>query len=492
MKPSLTRESYRAALRQVQQFVVEDMGQQPAFMTPLSSLPCIARRPLSDLPHARRPTAPGTVADAARLMTDGKLSASELVCDALAKIDALDPILNAFVQVVSKEELLAEANRLDAERAAGHVRSPLHGIPVSVKDVINVAGLLSTASSRVLEGNIAVHDAIAVARLKHAGAIIMGKTHTHEFALGVTTPQSRNPHDITRDPGGSSGGSAITVATGMSLASLGTDTRASIRVPSALCGIVGYKPTYGLVPTEGVITLSWSLDHTAHMTRTVEDAAMVLDVLAQDAKAYTAWLHKDAHGLRMGAPIHALDGCEPEVLEVFQTTLTHMRDLGVELVELDQPSADDFELCASMGLIISRCEAAEYHRPYRDKMALYTQPIADQLEESLQVSAVDYLHAQRFRAIFRQRMHRLMVDQNLDAFLMPTSRVTAPRTTEVEKYFMVLSLNCIPWSFIGFPALSVPCGRTAAGLPVGAELVAAPFEDGRLLAIAAALEMCYA
>ena len=488
MKPSLTRESYRAALRQVQQFVVEEMGQYPAFMTPLNTLPPIGRHSLADARYARRPSGSDTIAGSARLMASGSLTAAELVRGALAKIDALNPQLNAFVQVASTDELLAEANRLDAERAAGSIRSQLHGIPVSVKDVIDVAGMLSTASSRVLAGNVAAWDAVAVARLKQAGAIIMGKTHTHEFALGVTTPQSRNPHDVTRDPGGSSGGSAITVATGMSLASLGTDTRASIRVPAALCGIVGYKPTYGLVPTQGVITLSWSLDHTAHMAKTVEDAAIVLDVLAQDGKAYTSWLNKDVRGMRVGIPVHALDGCESEVLRVFQSAQSHVRDLGIELVEIDEPSAADFDLCAAMGLIISRCEAAEYHRPFRDKMALYTAPIADQLEECLQVSAVDYLHAQRFRAIVRQRMCRLMADQSLDAFLMPTSRVTAPKTTEVEQYFMVLSLNCIPWSFIGFPALSIPCGRTTAGLPVGVELVTAPFEDGRLLALAAALE----
>ena len=176
-------------------------------------------------------------------------------------------------------ELLEQAEALDREREAGNIRSPLHGVTVSIKDVIHVKGMPTASGSRVMEGYMPQDDATAVRKLREAGAVITGKTHTHEFALGVTTSQSRNPWDITRDPGGSSGGSAISVATGMSLLSLGTDTRASIRVPAALCGIVGYKPTYGLVSTDGVVTLSWSMDHVGLQGRCCEDVAMMMNVL---------------------------------------------------------------------------------------------------------------------------------------------------------------------------------------------------------------------
>ena len=487
MKPSLTRLSYRASLAQVQNFPVDDMGTYPAFMTPLATLPPIPRKALKPLRKARANVPHSPIATAMKDMAAGTTTAVALVQQALSAIHEKEPTLNAFVQVAPEAELLALAKKLDGERKRGKVRSALHGIPVSVKDVIEVAGLLATASSKVLAGNIAQKDAAAVKLLKDAGAIIIGKTHTHEFALGVTTPQSSNPFDITRDPGGSSGGSAISVATGMSLGSLGTDTRASIRVPASLCNIVGYKPTYGVVPTKGVITLSWSLDHTAHMARTVEDVALMLNVLDTSAHPdYTSALNSDVRGMKVAVPIHAVNECDPEVAKAFWSKVEAFKALGVKIVEIEDPTAEDFTLCAAMGLVISRCEAAEFHRPFRDRRADYTAPIADQLDESLKVAAVDYLHAQRYRALFLQRMYALM--HEYDAFLMPTTRVAAPKSTEVEKFFMVLSLNCIPWSFIGFPALNVPAGWTESGLPIGIELVAGPFEDDRLLAIAAALE----
>lgn len=487
MTISLTRQSYRNSLAQVQNYPVDDMGVYPMFMHPMMSLPKIDRKPLPALSKPRGNVPVSSIAVANKAMASGKQSAVEVLQSALAVIHEKEPTLNAFVQVAPEKELIQLAKKLDRERASGKVRGPLHGIPITVKDVIEVAGLLCTASSKVLEGNIGQRDADAVKILRDAGAIIVGKVHTHEFALGVTTPQSRNPFDSTRDPGGSSGGSAISVATGMALASLGTDTRASIRVPSSLCGIVGYKATFGLIPTRGVITLSWSLDHTAHMAKTVYDAALMLNALQTSKHIdYTTCTKKDVRGLKVAIPVSALDGCDPEVVKAFEAKVTAFKKSGVKIVEIKDPPAEDFELCAAMGLVISRCEAAEYHRPYRTKIDKYTSVIADQLGESLNVTAVDYLHAQRYRTMFMQRMYKLM--QQYDALLMPTTRVAAPKSEEVEKFFMVLSLNCIPWSFVGFPAVNVPAGTTEGGLPIGAELVAGPHEDDRLISLAAALE----
>jgi aspartyl-tRNA(Asn)/glutamyl-tRNA(Gln) amidotransferase subunit A len=327
-----------------------------------------------------------------------------------------------------------------------------------------------------------------VAKLRRAGAIITGKTQTHEFALGVTTPQSRNPWDPTRDPGGSSGGSAISVVTGMSLGSLGTDTRASTRVPAALCGVVGLKPTFGLVPAQGIITLSWTLDHLGLLASTVEDAATLLNVVAGPGRDrdYTRHLRRGLAGLRVAVPAAALAGADPEVLRAFNCAVQSLACQGVKVVTIGTPDSQDFSRCNAMGLVVSRCEAANYHRGFRFDPRLYTRPVFEQLDEAARVPAVVYLQAQRYREEFRQRMRELL--GRFDALLMPTCRVPAPRSDDVERFFLVLSMNCIPWSLIGFPAISVPCGATASGLPVGAQLVAGPLEDARLLSLAAGME----
>jgi len=276
------------------------------------------------------------------------------------------------------------------------------------------------------------------------------------------------------------------------LGSLGTDTRASTRVPAALCGVVGFKPTFGLVPASGVITLSWSLDHIGMLAGTVEDSAIMLTTLTLEGPGgdFTAHLNRDLQGLRVGVPAAALANAEPDVLRRFNDAVLALSSAGVKVVTIHQPATQDFSRCNSMGLVVSRCEAANYHRDFNADPALYTQPVADQLDEASKVGAQTYLQAQRYREEFRARMLELL--GQYDALLMPTCRVPAPKSEEVEKYFLVLSLNCIPWSFIGFPAVSVPCGFTGAGLPVGAQLVAGPTEDARLMSLAAGLERALA
>lgn len=501
MASSFTRDHFREALEHVQRYVADSLDRRPAFMSPSGPSIRPKRHPLRDLPRPRpaRRQHGLTVAEARRRQEQGSLTAVGLARQALEAIASRNPELNAFAYLAPEAAVLAQAKQRDRERRSGRVRGPLHGIPISIKDVIHVQGMPSTASSRVLAGAIAADDAASVRLLKEAGAIIMGKVHTHEFALGVTTPQSRNPWDPARDPGGSSGGSAISVATGMSLASLGTDTRASIRVPAALCGVVGFKPTFGLVSTHGVITLSWSLDHIAPMARTVEDAAILLNVLAANTgatgrrsqpKNYTRYLAKDVRGLTVGLPVHAITNTDPGVLEAFMSGVDKLKASGVVVVETDAPSAEEFTLANSMGLIVSRCEAAAYHQGFRADPALYTRPVFEQLDEAARVPAVAYLQAQRFRAAVRD--HMLEQLSEFDALIMPTCRVAAPKSKEAERFLLVLSQNCILWSFIGFPAISVPCGMTPAGLPVGAQLVAGPGEDGRLLALSSAFESALA
>ncbi len=494
MDISLTRAGFRAAVAEIEAYSAGGTDRAPAFLVPTRYLPRRRRSPLPELPVTPS-AAPGGrmgLAQAARCMAEGSLTAVALARQCLEAVACRDRELNAFVHALPGDQWLAQAEALDRERRAGRVRGPLHGIPISVKDVIAVAGMPNTASSRVLAGNIARRDAPAVAKLRRAGAIITGKTHTHEFALGVTTPQSRNPWDNTRDPGGSSGGSAISVVTGMCLGSLGTDTRASIRVPAALCGVVGLKPTYGLAPAQGIISLSWTLDHLGLLAPSVEDAATLLNVVSGPGRDrdYTRHLRRDLTGLRVAVPEAALGEADPEVLRAFNDAVQALAHQGVRVETIGTPEAQDFSRCNSMGLVVSRCEAANYHqalrRAFNADPSLYTRPVFEQLDEAARVPAVVYLQAQRYREEFRQRMRELL--GRYDALLMPTCRVPAPKSDDVERFFLVLSMNCIPWSFIGFPAISVPCGVTASGLPVGAQLVAGPLEDTRLLSLAAGLE----
>ena len=492
------RTSFREALEDVHRYKADGLARRPAFISSVERLGKADRRDVRSLPKLpAADTTAGTVADVSRRMADGSTSAVEQTRLALKIIRARNPELNAFVHVPSEESVLEIAEALDRERESTGVRGPLHGVPISVKDVVHVKGMPTTSSSKVMEGYMPDDDATAVRLLREAGAIIMGKTHTHEFALGVTTAQSRNPWDTGRDPGGSSGGSAVSLATQMSLLSVGTDTRASIRVPAALCGIVGYKPTFGIVSTDGIITLSWSMDHTGLQARTTEDVAMMVNAtqgvdvrdpssLNRPAEDYTDYVNRDVSGLRVGVAVNGLIGAENEVQRVFEESVEALRSLGVEIIETEIPSDEDFRLATSLGLIVSRVEAAAFHQSFENAGPLYTTPVFEQLDEASKVLAVDYVNAQRFRAEFQERMAAHLND--FDALMMPTTLVTAPKVEESDQYLIILSRNCIPWSFIGFPVISVPAGLTSERLPVGAQFVGAPFDDGIVLALSSALE----
>jgi aspartyl-tRNA(Asn)/glutamyl-tRNA(Gln) amidotransferase subunit A len=492
-----TRSSFRQAVQDAQGFSPDGADRRPAFVSTVARMTKRHRRDVRSSPLAATKGRRGPVAEAGRLMADGAATAVGQTRHALDVIQRLQPELNAFAYIAPEADLIAQAEALDRERAAGKIRSPLHGLPVSVKDIIHVQGMPTSSGSQVMAGFTPREDATVVRLVREAGAIIMGKAQTHEFALGVTTPQSRNPWDASRDPGGSSGGSAISVATGMSLLSLGTDTRASIRVPASLCGTFGYKPTYGLVSTDGVVTLSWSMDHIGLQGRTSEDVAILMNLLqGMDPRDpgtlerpdddYTGYLFRDVTGYRVGLPVAALDGIDPATLSTFNAALEALSSLGVEVVETSMPSLDDFGLANSLGLIISRVEAAAYHTAFIDAGPKYNRQVFEQLDEAARIRAVDYINAQRFRSEFQERMVAEL--QGLDAFIMPTTLVPAPKSEDGEQYLTILSRNCIPWSMIGFPALSVPAGLTSDGLPVGAQLVAAPFDDGIILALASALE----
>jgi aspartyl-tRNA(Asn)/glutamyl-tRNA(Gln) amidotransferase subunit A len=331
-------------------------------------------------------------------------------------------------------------------------------------------------------------DATAVARARAAGAVVVAKVSTHEFALGVTTPQSANPFDHRRIPGGSSGGSAIAVACGIGMASIGTDTRASIRVPAALCGVVGLKGTFGLVPTGGVVPLSWTMDHVAPMAATVADAALVLSVMAgrplgRPSATASAW--------RVGLARAGFEGCAPGIARVAMEAVGALAgDLPArrrcQLVELDRPDRGDLDLANAAGLIISRCEAAAFHRSRAADRSAYWDEVSDQLDAADAVTATDYLDAQRLRAILVADLLRIF--ERCDVLCLPTVGVTPPLRDDFARFLTVLSRACVPWSLAGFPAISVPCGFDSGGFPVGLQIVGPPGADALVIAAATQVE----
>lgn len=434
-------------------------------------------RPLPALP------ATGRIAELRAALRDGRTTSERLVREALDRIAADNDELTAFVDLHA-EEALAVAAEHDTQLATGTILGPLHGLPVSVKDVIDVAGMTTRCGSDAYEEH-PEEDAAAVALLRAAGAIVLGKTSTHEFALGVTSPQARNPHDRTRIPGGSSGGSAIAVTTGMSVLSLGTDTRASIRVPAALCGIVGMRPTYGTSPTAGMVPLSWTMDTTAMLAPTVADMAVSMDVICPDSPPVSGAVGADVGALRVGLPRAAWEDATPAVAAAVGAMVAEVERLTADVDEVARPDAADFAAGNALGLVVSRAEAASFHRAAGLDRSLYWAEVRDQLDAADDVLAIDYIDAQRSRADLHAQMRAVFAE--VDVLAMPTAPVQAPPAEEAEDYLTVLSRNAILWSFVGFPAISIPCPVPDGELPVGLQLVAAPGGEATLIALASAL-----
>lgn len=424
----------------------------------------------------------GSIGAAARDLRAGATTSRRLVEESLDAVARRDGSLHAVVHLMD-EEALEAASALDAELAAGMDRGPLHGIPVTVKDIIHVAGAPTRAGSAVYD-DWPIADAEAVARLRAGGAVVLAKVSTHEFALGVTTPQSRNPHDERRIPGGSSGGSAVAVATGMGLGSLATDTRASIRVPAAFCGVVGFKPTFGAVPTGGIVPNSWSMDHLGPVTRTVADAAAFLEVLGAGGGLMRS-VGAPVAGLRIGVPAATFEGSDPDVAAGVRAALALAEDLGCTLGEAVRPTARDLDDANAAGMIVSRCEAATFHRSLRADRSQYWEEVADQLAAAEAIGAMDYLDAQRLRADLTEDL--LAAFEDHDVLAMPTVPVVAPPVEDFARYLLTLSRTTTLWSLTGFPAVSVPFAAVG-GLPFAVQLVAPPWREDRLVALGSALE----
>ena len=431
------------------------------------------------------------------------LSPGEVTEAYLERIRRLDDQVHAYITLTA-ERAREEAKIAEQALARGQDRGPLHGIPIALKDLFNTRGLRTTAHSKVLVDNIPEEDATCVRKLAEAGTVLLGKLSMHEFAFGgpqadAPFPPARNPWDLERVPAGSSSGSGAALAAGMCAGALGSDTGGSIRGPASYCGIVGLKPTYGLVSRSGVLPLAWSLDHAGPMARTVEDCAILLQAIAgydpsDPASAnvpvpdYQADLRKGMAGLRIGAPLAYLESVpdlSPETYTALRTALDQLSRLGAEVKSVEFPEHEHHQIVNS-GILVA--EAFAYHQPtLTSHPELYGRRFVSRIRDGALLSAADYITLLRGRALIKRRMAELM--QEIDILAMPTS--THPAETFAEEEAMPSFRRTSftrPFNITGQPAISIPCGFSSAGLPIGLQLVGRPFEDATVLRAAHAYE----
>ena len=426
----------------------------------------------------------------------GHLTSCDLVEQCLASITERDPVLNAFIAVLA-DDARKQAQEADAAISRGNDRGPLHGVPISLKDIIDVSGTATSAASRVRNGHRATTDAAVVTRLREAGAIVIGKCNLHEFAFGTTGEDSafgptRNPYAEDHIAGGSSSGSAVSVATGMAVASIGTDTGGSIRIPASACGVVGLKPTFGDVSVDGIIPLAPSLDHVGPLTRVVADAVIIHQVIKDHRIDKFPPAGGSLRQTRFGVPRrYFLDNIDAAVGELFESAVRRLDAAGGHVTDVDIPHAAD---TAAVYLHTQLPEAATYHRPMLDtKAEAYCPSVRARLELGRYVLAEDYLLAQRGREILRREVDAALAEN--EALLLPTLPIIPPKIgvtmTEAggkRDSVRALTLRLTQlFDLTGHPAISIPCG-TAEGLPVGIQLVGRRNATDALLTLAAQFE----
>ncbi len=448
------------------------------------------------------------IAEAAALIVRREVSPVALTEAYLARIEEHNPLLNAYVTVTA-EAARAEATEAEQEIARGTYRGPLHGIPIALKDLYATKGVRTAAGSKILWDRVPDHDSTVTRRLREAGAISLGKTNTHEFAYGVTTNNphfgaTRNPWNPDCIPGGSSGGSGAAVAAGMAAMAMGSDTGGSIRIPASLCGTVGLKATHGRVSTAGVIPLSWTLDHAGPLTRTVEDAAIVLNAIAGadsddpmtapvPVENYRQGLAAGVRGLRF-AVLHGaqFDPIDTDVSAALDAAFAVLRDLGATIEEMDGATFGDGRPAVADIMML---EAQHYHAAsLRDRPQDFGDDVRARLTRRTDMTATELLAALRTRDAITVAANRLM--ERYDALLLATTRIPAPPIAgqtiviDGEEVFAptLLTGNTNPFNLTGMPALSLPCGFTAAGLPIGLQIVGRRWGEATVLRIGASYE----
>ncbi len=448
-----------------------------------------------------------SIAEASDMLRKRRVSSRELTEATLARIEQTEPVVHAYVQVLA-ERARRVAGHADREIAQGRWRGPLHGIPLGMKDICYMRDLPNEAGSRAMAGFVPGYDATVVRRLEDAGAVIAGKTVTHEFAYGVNTPPTRTPWCLECYPGGSSAGSGVSVAIGSAFGAIGTDTGGSIRVPAAVNGIVGLKPTYGRVSRHGVVPLGTSLDHVGPLTRTVEDNAIMLQAIAGYDRAdggsidepvddYLANLEAGAEGLSIGVEKRYFfyDGVAADVRAAIEGAIETLEQQGATIMEVELPELD---WSPEVLMTVMGAEASTFHRQrLRQRPGDYDPATRRSLEMGEFIPATHYLMAQRARALLKNRMANLFDAHGLDALISPTLPVTTvplnalrePRPDyPAESPILSAIHHTFSANLTGQPALSVPCGLAKNALPVSFQVLGRPFGEATLFRLARAYE----
>ncbi|WP_170984261.1 amidase [Rhodoligotrophos defluvii] len=444
-----------------------------------------------------------TVSEAAGLIARKEISPVELTEAFLQRIEAVNPMVNAYV-LVTAERALNDARRAEREIVAGHYRGPLHGVPVGIKDNYDTAGIPTTCHSHLHVDRVPEKDAWAVAALREAGTVLLGKLATHEFAFGgpswdLPFPPARNPWNPECYAGGSSSGAGVATAAGLAIATLGNDAVGSIRQPAFFCGITGLKPTYGRVPRSGVVPLAFSLDHCGPMTWSVRDAALMLRTIAgydaEDAASvarevddYEAALTGDISGVRIGVIRHFYDGDEhagPEVKAAMDAALGVFADLGADIDEVTLSSLHDYSACC-MTIMLSEALAI-HERDLKAHPEKYGAVVRDRLTLASQFSGADYVQAVRLRRALAAEVAR--AHERFDILVTAGGYEPAPKIGEVEKFYLLKRpLMTTPFNATGTPAICVRNGFSATGLPLGMQIAGRAFDEATVLRVADAYE----
>jgi aspartyl-tRNA(Asn)/glutamyl-tRNA(Gln) amidotransferase subunit A len=449
-----------------------------------------------------------TLSEASRRIRSKQVTSTELTKAVLARISIYNPKLNAFITVMT-DDALAQADELDKEAKAGKFRGPLHGIPIALKDNIDTANARTTAASQVFDDRFPTEDATVVALLKSAGAVVIGKTNLHEFAMGGSSASTyfgpvRNPWALDHIPAGSSGGSAAAVSSEMAFGALGTDTGGSVRMPAAYCSIVGLKPTYGLVSIHGIVPLVYSLDHCGPMTRTVEDAAIMLNAMVgydkQDVASVEHAKEDYVSEIRLGIPrAPFFDHLDPDTAKAIEEAIAVLTKLTKSTKTVHLPPT------TNAGTAAIRAEIEAYHQElFRNNPQGYSMQVRrtigemqkqlnDESSEACSSKVADYIEANWKLILTRKTIDDAFADFDLVA--MPTMRIVArtindqlsreedPKPIEPE----IIS-NCSAFNIFGLPAISIPCGFSSNGLPIGLMIAGPRFSEGKVLALANAYE----
>ncbi|MBP1930917.1 amidase [Ammoniphilus resinae] len=446
------------------------------------------------------------IAGLSKAYVEKQLSPLEVTRCLLDRIEKVNPKVNAFVTLL-EEEAIASAVQAEKEIQSGHVKGPLHGIPIGLKDIIYTAGVRTTMGSSIYKDFIPNQDATVVEKLKEAGTILLGKVNTHEFAYGATGDRSyfgatRNPHNLMKVPGGSSSGSAAAVSSGLCYAALGTDTGGSIRHPSSFCGIVGMKPTFGRVSKQGVFPLSQTLDHVGPMTRTIRDNAIVLNALIgydpkdpysskTETEDFTRRLEQGIKGTTIGIPRgYYYENAESEVIERVEEAMRVFQSLGAKIKDVDLPHMKEIAMAHQVTI---RSEAYAVHeRLVMEQPEEYDEEVRERLLTGKNITAVQYIQAQQTKLQGIEEFNRVLGD--VDILLTPTLPLVAPdiipsgfdeSNTSVR---WTINRFAGPTNLLGLPSLSIPCGFSSTGLPIGMQLIGRAFDEANVYRFGYAFE----